>query len=111
MADRLKALEELTQAMLNRLLQADYEEMTEFVKQRERLTEELIHSFQQEEPDLEEQQKLKDLLDYDHQLTNRMYTMKLEASQWLMNRNQAKVQRSAYESSYTPDSFLMDRKK
>lgn len=111
MADRLKALEELTQAMLNRLTLADYEELVEFVKQREQITEDLVHSFHQSEPDPEEQQKLRELLDYDHQLTNHMYTMKLEASHWLINRNQAKVQRNAYESAYTPDSYLMDRKK
>jgi hypothetical protein len=35
----------------------------------------------------------------------------LEAQDWLQKRNQAKAQRNAYEAAYTPDSFLMDRKK
>jgi hypothetical protein len=111
MANRIYALEELTRDILEKLTRVNYEELADFVEQREKLTAELIESFRQSPPVAEEQLKLRSLLAYDQQLCGRMDVLKLEASHWLLNRNQAKMQRSAYETGYTPDSFLMDRRK
>ncbi|WP_379138029.1 hypothetical protein [Paenibacillus sp. sgz500958] len=111
MDNRVVALEDLTQAMLKRLQEADFEEIAGFVRQREQITDVIIQSFRQSPPTADEQEKLRELLAYDQQLTQHMNALKFEASQWLINRNQAKMQRSAYETAYAPDSFLMDRKK
>ncbi|KUP23875.1 hypothetical protein [Paenibacillus sp. DMB5] len=111
MADRIHALEELTRSILGGLSQADDNEITAFVEQREKLTDELIDSFRHNPPNDDEKVKIRALLAHDQQLSQRMNALKLEASQWLLNRNQAKMQRNAYETAYTPDSLLMDRKK
>lgn len=111
MADRIYALEELTRGILGRLSQADDIEITSFVEQREKLTDELVESFRCNPPNDDEKLKIRALLAHDQQLSQRMNALKLEASQWLLNRNQAKIQRNAYETAYTPDSILMDRKK
>ncbi|MDF9840145.1 MULTISPECIES: hypothetical protein [unclassified Paenibacillus] len=111
MADRIYALEELTRGILGKLSQADDIEITTFVEQREKLTDELVESFRCNPPSDDEKVEMRALLAHDQQLRQRMNELKLEASQWLLNRNQAKMQRNAYEAAYTPDSILMDRKK
>ncbi|MBY0009464.1 hypothetical protein H7K49_03295 [Paenibacillus typhae] len=111
MANRINALEELTKDILEKLNHITYEELAEFVEQRGELTNELIESFRQCPPEAEEQLKLRSLLAYDQQLSGHMDALKSDASQWLLNRNQAKMQRNAYEAGYAPDSVLMDRRK
>ncbi|WP_042195547.1 flagellar protein FliT [Paenibacillus camerounensis] len=110
MVDRLSALEALAQAMLSQLADMDYEKAADFVNQRELLTDQLIQSFNQNPPDADEQVKLREILSCDNQITVHMQNMKTEASQWLITRNQAKMQRTAYDTSYTYESILMDRK-
>jgi len=58
-----------------------------------------------------QKQAINRILEHDSTILAQMNALRLEAQDWLQKRNQAKVQRNAYESSYTPDSILMDRKK
>ncbi|KAA8997978.1 hypothetical protein F4V43_17140 [Paenibacillus spiritus] len=111
MANRVDRLEELTLNLLGTLSRAGYEEMASFVEQREEIAQELTASFEQRLPNSEEEEKLRELLAYDNLISSRMRELAAEASQWLLQRNQSKRQRTAYEFSYAPDSMMLDRRK
>lgn len=104
----ISQLEDATLSLVSRINEVDYEELLAFAEQREELVERIIplkESFADQD-----RNRLKDLSKYDTMILDRMDYFKKEASQWLLNRGTIKDQRSAYNSSYTPDSMFFDRK-
>ncbi|MGN7169668.1 hypothetical protein ACTHSJ_27750 [Paenibacillus cellulositrophicus] len=107
----INSLKVLTESVLERLHCISPQELQDFVQERQQLIDEL-NRFKQHTPFSPSQvEQLQSILQADPLILNRMNQLKMEASDWLQNRGQAKMQRSAYESAYTPDSFLMDQRK
>ncbi|ETT65512.1 hypothetical protein BSK66_11085 [Paenibacillus odorifer] len=104
-------LNKITQDIIIRLDNCSYEELTDFVEQRQNLIDQLEQHVKKQSIGVIQQYQLRELLETDPMIIARMQQLKSEAAKWLQQREQAKTQRNAYEAAYTPDSFLMDRKK
>ncbi|QSF44732.1 flagellar protein FliT [Paenibacillus tianjinensis] len=107
----LEELEELTQTMVSRLMDAPYEELENFVNERQNLVDAIGKEVENCQMTSEQKEVLGRIMEHDSAIVARMNAHRLEARELLQKRNQAKAQRSAYEASYAPDSILMDRKK
>lgn len=104
-------LEELNETVVCRLEETEYEELIEFVDRRQSVLDEMTVLMLRSTLTSAQKQRIQKLLQYDELIRGRMELLKQEASDWLRQRDQAKVQRSAYESAYSQDSILMDRRK
>ncbi|AJE54070.1 hypothetical protein RE92_14285 [Paenibacillus polymyxa] len=111
MNEVLSQLEQLTQQFILRLNETNYEEVEIFVEVRQMKVDQLVNALENSPMTEEQKMKLESILSYDALIDQRMQSLKQEAQNWLVQRNIAKSQRNAYESNYTPDSFLMDRRK
>lgn len=111
MDELIRTLDELTQSLLSKLYELPYEEFEKFVDERQKLVDALIVEVVREQPDAAQKDEISRLLENDPEIIARMNALRLEAQDWLFKRNQAKMQRNAYDTVYTPDSFLMDRRK
>ncbi|WP_222850417.1 flagellar protein FliT [Paenibacillus tengchongensis] len=107
----LKELEQLTEKITGSLMELTYEELESFVAERQKLVEAIGREVENVHPTAAHKETLRRILEQDPAIVARMNGFRLEAQDWLHKRNQAKTQRSAYESAYTPDSILMDRRK
>lgn len=87
------------------------EELESFVEQRQILVDAIGHEVENCQPTPAQKETIRRIMEHDPAIVARMNAHRLEAKDWLQKRNQAKVQRNAYESGYSPDSILMDRKK
>ncbi|MEK4158954.1 flagellar protein FliT [Paenibacillus odorifer] len=104
-------MDQLTREIEERLQETTYEELEAFVDERQKLVDSIAEEATICRTTLAQKQEINRILEHDNVILNRMNTLRLEAQDWLQKRNQAKTQRNAYEAAYTPDSFLMDRKK
>lgn len=111
MDELIRGLDQLTQEILERLQETAYEELEAFVEDRQELVDSIAEQVELGNWTPAQKQEINRILEHDHVILGRMNALRLEAKDWLYKRNQAKVQRNAYEAAYTPDSFLMDRKK
>lgn len=111
MKQLIDELELRTSELLDTLDNADYEEIEEFVEDRQVLVDSILVEVIQHKMDPEDEQRLKVLLSHDQVITSKIVSLKVEAQEWLQQRNRIKAQRSAYESTYSADSLLMDRRK
>ncbi|ETT80091.1 hypothetical protein C173_00460 [Paenibacillus sp. FSL R7-277] len=111
MDNLLQELEVLTRAMNYQLEDATYEELEAFVEQRQKLVEAIGGEVENCQMTPAQKEILRRILEHDPAIVARMNALRLEAKDGLQKRNQAKAQRNAYETAYTPDSILMDRKK
>lgn len=93
------------------LYDTNYEQLEAFVDERQVIVNGLLEQFSIQPASKTEKIEIERLLGNDQEIVARMNVLRLEAQDWLHKRGQAKTQRNAYESSYTPDSFLMDKKK
>ncbi|MCP3794830.1 hypothetical protein [Paenibacillus sp. CH40] len=109
--DALSQLEQLTQQFILRLNETNYEEIEIFVEVRQMKVNKLLSVLINTPMTAEQKQKLESILSHDAIIDQHMQSLKQEAQNWLVQRNIAKSQRNAYETNYTPDSFLMDRRK
>ncbi|WP_058300376.1 hypothetical protein [Gorillibacterium timonense] len=111
MSELLDRLLELTEDALGRLDLMAYEELEQWVNDREALISEIRmqppESFRVEERRRKAQQELH----LAAELIARMEDLREEASSHLNRVETARVQRSAYDVTYTPDSFFIDKKK
>jgi len=111
MDELIWSLNQLTQEIEERLQDTTYEELEAFVDERQELVDSIAEVATICRTTLAQKQEINRILEHDNVILDRMNTLRLEAQDWLQKRNQAKAQRNAYEAAYTPDSFLMDRKK
>ncbi|MEK4061147.1 MULTISPECIES: flagellar protein FliT [Paenibacillus] len=111
MDELIAQLQLLTKDILERLNDADYEELEVFVEERQQLIDDMTRQLSSNPARESQKVEIERILHHDPDITARMNVLRLEAQDWLQKRNQAKAQRNAYEAGYTPDSFLMDRKK
>jgi len=111
MNNTISGLEELTHQLMGRLNQVSYEELSNFVEQRQSLVDEISRMSEAIPLTAAEKQQLQAILQSDSVILGRMGILKSEAGDWLQQRGQAKIQRNVYEAAYTPDSILMDKRK
>jgi hypothetical protein len=104
-------LEKLTNTMIDQLDTASYEGMEQFVEERQNVIDIIGDSIQAGTVTEQQKGRIQILLQHDSSIVYRMQILKNEARDWLQHRNVAKAQRSAYDSAYSPESILMDRKK
>ena len=111
MDELIRSLDLITRETMDRLQEATYEELEAFVEERQKLVDSIAEKVAICPSTPAQKQEINRILLHDNDLLDRMNALRIEAKDWLQKRNQAKVQRSAYEARYTPDSILMDRKK
>lgn len=111
MDELIQRLNELTLDITERLEAATYEELEAFVEDRQELVDSIAVQSAICRATPAQKQEIHRILDQDNIILDRMNALRVEAQDWLQKRNQAKVQRNAYEAAYTPESFLMDRRK
>lgn len=111
MDELINELDWLTEKISVHLDDATYEELEAFVEQRQILVERIEQEVGKCQPTSAQKDAIRRILEHDPAIIARMNAHRLEAKDWLQKRNLAKIQRNAYETAYTPDSFLMDRKK
>lgn len=111
MDELIRSLDLLTREMMSRLQEATYEELVVFVEERQKLVDSIAEKAAIYPSSAAQKQEIHRILGYDNELLDRMNALRQEAQNFLQKRGQAKIQRSAYEQNYTPDSILMDRKK
>lgn len=107
----LTQLKQKTQQFILQLNEVDYEEVERFVAERQECVDHLLKMLELQVISAPQKQILERILSYDGEINQRMHVLKEEAKDWLIQRSQAKSQRSAYDSKYAPDSYLMDRRK
>ena len=91
--------------------EASFDELETFVEVRQKLVDSIGDEVALCQPTPAQKQAISRIMEHDSAIIARMKALRFEAQDWLQKRNQAKAQRSAYESGYSPDSILMDRKK
>ncbi|WP_342547749.1 flagellar protein FliT [Paenibacillus sp. FSL P2-0089] len=111
MDELIRNLDRLTGEMMDRLQDATYEELEDFVEERQKLVDSITQEVGVCPATPAQKQEINRILSHDNELLDRMNALRQEAQDFLQKRGQAKIQRNAYETAYTPDSFLMDRKK
>ncbi|WP_313639234.1 flagellar protein FliT [Paenibacillus sp.] len=111
MDELILSLDQLTRGIVDHLQEISYEELEFFVEDRQEIVDSIAEQAEICKSTPAQKQEINRILEYDNVILDRMNALRLEAQDWLQKRNQAKVQRSAYEAAYTPDSFLMDRRK
>lgn len=107
----INQLENLTKNTLSSLYNLDFEQLEAFIEERQVVVDQLLQHFSDTQASEREKEVIQRLVEQDSEILARMNTLRLEAQDWLHKRGQAKVQRNAYEAGYTPDSFLMDKRK
>lgn len=111
MSDSIRLLEELSDDIQSRLGALTYEELSELMDRRQVIVDQIEQEASEGPLTEEEKQRIKAIISRDATIQVRINFLRNEAAQWLQTRNQAKAQRSAYETAYTPDAFLMDSRK
>ncbi|WP_106767241.1 hypothetical protein [Paenibacillus faecalis] len=111
MDDLILKLEKLSQSVVERLEESTYEELVSFVEARQPVLDEMSKRMSNNKLNQEQKQRIQELLRHDKLVEARMRALKQEASDWLIQRDAAKMQRNAYETTYYADSYLMDQRK
>ncbi|KOP66205.1 hypothetical protein AMS62_13840 [Bacillus sp. FJAT-18019] len=111
MDDLIQELEKLCFAIISRIGEVSYEELLEYTEKRQPVLDKMAIMISENPLTPDQKQCVKDILQYDQEIQSRMIEYKLEASNWLRQRDAVKVQRNAYESSYSFDSMIMDQRK
>jgi hypothetical protein len=104
-------LEELTSGIAARLLEADYEELAQFVDKRDLIIGQLQSQVELGASLAGYKPRLQAILAHDQAIMARMFELKNEAADGLAKLDQGKRQKNAYETAYAPDSYFFDKKK
>ena len=111
MDELIEQLQRISTGIVGRLNNVTSEELEAFVEERQKLVDAIGLEVENCQPTPAQKEEIRRIMEYDTSIVSRMNAHRLEAQDWLQKRNQAKAQRNAYESRYSPDSILMDRKK
>ncbi|WP_172200927.1 hypothetical protein [Saccharibacillus qingshengii] len=111
MSDSIRLLEELSADIQSRLGALTYEEISELMERRQIIVDQIEQEASVSPLIEEEKQRIRVVIGQDAAIQMRIHFLRNEAAHWLQQRNQAKAQRSAYETAYTPDAYMMDSRK
>ncbi|NDI36511.1 flagellar protein FliT [Chengkuizengella sediminis] len=104
-------LEELTKQTFEQLNSMSYEQLEQFVQNREKIINQIKNIKITDEHKQKYQQMIQNITKYDKQILEKMKKLKNEASQELHKIQSGKKQKTAYQNAYTADSVFFDRKK
>ncbi|ALP37263.1 hypothetical protein ASL14_14780 [Paenibacillus sp. IHB B 3084] len=105
----LDELQHMTEAVLSNLLNLSEEEFEQFADQRQRIVEQMkLYQTSMTEND---KQKIRDILNNDSLILQRMHILKDEAGHWIEKRGAIRVQQHAYRRAYAVDSLFIDHRK
>jgi cytoplasmic iron level regulating protein YaaA (DUF328/UPF0246 family) len=111
MDDLVLKLKQLTDQLVETLDNATYEEIDEFVQQREEImTEFQTRKFSSSELD-NNRETMKQILQHDQIILERMKALKDEATQSINKISSGKAQKNAYDKFYSMDGVYFDKKK
>ncbi|OAB41849.1 hypothetical protein [Paenibacillus antarcticus] len=102
-------LEQLTNTIIDRLDTVSFEEVEQFVEERQEFITMIEILLQSSTMSNHQKVRIQNLLQHDSSIVNRMQILMDEAREWLQQRNIAKAQRNVYDSAYSSESILMDR--
>nr|WP_154984720.1 hypothetical protein [Paenibacillus xylanexedens] len=111
MDNLIAELEQLTSQIMLQIHEVSSEALEAFVDQRQAIIDLMLERTGGREATVAEQTRLKAIMENDQAILKRMNDLKIEAKDWLIQRNQAKVQKNAYEVSYAVDSIIVDTKR
>lgn len=111
MDNLIQELEKLCVAIMSRIEEVPYEDLLEYTEKRQPVLDEIAMRISENPLTPVQKQCIQNILQYDLEIKSRMLDYKLEASNWLRQRDAVKAQRNAYESSYSFDSLIMDQRK
>ncbi|WP_010278693.1 flagellar protein FliT [Paenibacillus senegalensis] len=111
MDNLISSLKTLTLDFVERVPTADFEEVEDFVKERERIVQQIRKALEGHKSAEMYREPIADILRYDPVIQARMEELREEARQHLERSSKAKKQRAAYDPSWTPDAVLFDKKK
>lgn len=112
MDELISELEFETSQIMDRISSVPYDELDEFIDNRQHIVDTLIRIVQLTEPSPDHKIRVREILKTDATVMSRIDELRNEAQDWIRHRNQAKLQRSAYEGlGGAIDSILMDRRK
>lgn len=107
----IASLMNLTLDQVSRIQSATYEELENFVEQRESLIQELQLQTWSDQQINQYREQVSQVLQYDPIIIGRMEMLKNEAIEGLEKASSARKQKSAYEVSYSAESMFFDKKK
>lgn len=111
MDNLVASLEKLTLDFVERVSEADYVEVEDFVKERERIIQQIRRALEGHKGAEIYREAIVRILSHDPIIQARMEELKEEARQHLEKSSTAKRQRAAYDPSLVPDAVLFDQKK
>lgn len=93
MDDLIAQLEQLTSQIMFQIHEVSSEALEAFVDQRQAIIDLMLERTGGHEATVAEQTRLKAIMDNDQAILKRMNDLKIEAKDWLIQRNQAKAQK------------------
>lgn len=112
MDDLISELEFETSQILDGISSIPYEELDKFIDKRQHIVDTLIRMAELAEPSSDHKIRVREILKTDAAVISRIEELRNEAQDWIRHRNQAKLQRNAYEGfGGAIDSILMDQRK
>jgi hypothetical protein len=105
-------LEELTLQVVEGISSLTYEQLEDFVEEREQMIEHIkAWKIPLQAIDEEYKNKIRIILQYDPLIRSRMNLLKEEAKQHMNKMDQGHILKKAYDIDYTPESVFFDKKK
>lgn len=111
MRRQLDDLLESASRLMDRLGEAEFEELVAFVEQREQFVDQLRANPLSEEERRQLADDVHKLLSFDEAIVDRMLALKDEAASGLVRLKGARTQKTAYDQVYSPDSLFFDKRK
>jgi len=112
MDNLIQQLEALTNNVVIGLEGMNYEELVNFVEEREKLVSQILFvSATICKPSDSQKRQLKFIMTHDAIIHRRMEEFKFEAEVGMQKINNSKLQNAAYERAYQTESLFFDKKK
>jgi hypothetical protein len=105
----LRVLQQITHEAISDLNHLGYEQLEAFVERRDQI----INQMKSIEQNFNDQEKklIKEILQYDGIILTRMQKLQDDAGTSVEKLDQARVQKTAYDPIYAPDSLFFDKKR
>lgn len=110
MEEGIHRLESLTHQFSKKLEQASYENIVEFVEQRQRLIEQLQRAELTEGDKRKYRNSVEKIIQIDAVVSDKIKSLQEEAGIELEKRNHVRRQKNAYNAAYSQGSFFLDQR-
>lgn len=111
MDELIAQLKQITEEVTAKIDEVTFEELEQFVAERDKMITSLQAMSLQAEATAEHRQTVQSILQQDTIIMARIQALKDEASQSIHKIAQGKSQRDVYESPYSMDAIYFDKKK